>query len=60
MSDKIQRAFIVTLEMGLKKNFTQQAKLGWEALYNQAEPLITNYVLTGTLIEAEEDEDDEI
>jgi len=33
MSEKIHKSFIMTMEMGLKQNLTQQAKLGWESLY---------------------------
>lgn len=38
MKEKIQRAFIMTLEMGLKQKFTIEAKLGWESFYQQFEP----------------------
>ena len=33
MAEKVQKAFIMTLEMGLKQKLTAQAKLGWESFY---------------------------
>ena len=37
--------------MGLKKNMTEQVKLGWESFYQQTQPMFINIIAKGCKVD---------